>query len=104
MKNNSDKRVIKQIILKEKGKENLQFKWQEQKLNQFIKYKLLSTAENDTDSTQKMICLFVGNTGTSEKGKTGKDVTDKALSYSSQHCFYPTKFTILGPCFFFDFP
>jgi hypothetical protein len=26
------------------------------------------------------------------------------LSYSSQHCFYPTKFTILGPCFFFDFP
>jgi len=53
MKNNSDKRVIKQIILKEKGKENLQFKWQEQKLNQFIKYKLLSTAENDTDSTQK---------------------------------------------------
>lgn len=53
MKNNSDKRVIKQIILKEEGKENLQFKWQEQKLNQFIKYKLLSTAENDTDSTQK---------------------------------------------------
>jgi hypothetical protein len=50
-----------------------------------------------------MICLFVGNTGTSEKGKTGKDVTDKALSYSSQDCFYPTKFTILGPCFFFDF-